>query len=51
MRKLFASIVLLAPVVCAAADTASPEARRLFEREWQWQLRQQPEYADRKSVV
>ncbi len=45
MRKLFASIVLLAPVVCGAADTASPEARRLFEREWQWQLRQQPEYA------
>ncbi len=45
MRKLFASLVLLAPVVCGAADTASLEARRLFEREWQWQLRQQPEYA------
>ena len=45
MRKLFASIVLLAPVLCGAADTASLEARRLFEREWQWQLRQQPELA------
>lgn len=45
MRKLFASIVLLAPLVCGAADTASLEARRLFEREWQWQLRQQPELA------
>ena len=45
MRKLFASIVLLAPLVCGAADSASLEARRLFEREWQWQLRQQPEYA------
>ncbi len=45
MRKLFASLVLLLPVVCGAADTASLEARRLFEREWQWQLRQQPEYA------
>ncbi|GAB3370491.1 DUF885 domain-containing protein [Massilia agri] len=45
MRKLFASIVLLAPLVCGAADTASLEARRLFEREWQWQLRRQPEYA------
>ncbi|MEW6760155.1 MAG: DUF885 domain-containing protein [Pseudomonadota bacterium] len=45
MRKLFASIVLLAPVLCGAAATASLEARRLFEREWQWQLRQQPELA------
>ncbi|RZA34694.1 MAG: DUF885 domain-containing protein [Lysobacteraceae bacterium] len=45
MRKLFASIVLLAPFVCGAADTTAESARRLFEREWQWQLRQQPEYA------
>ncbi|MGI4842890.1 MAG: DUF885 domain-containing protein [Janthinobacterium lividum] len=45
MRKLFASIVLLAPFVCGAADTTTDAARRLFEREWQWQLRQQPEYA------
>jgi len=45
MRKLFASIILLAPFVCGAADTAALEARRLFEREWQWQLRRQPEYA------
>ncbi|MCD2517729.1 DUF885 domain-containing protein [Massilia sp. G4R7] len=45
MRTLFASLVLLAPLVCCAADTAAMEARRLFEREWQWGLRQQPEYA------
>jgi uncharacterized protein (DUF885 family) len=45
MRKLFASIILLAPFVCGAADTTNEAARRLFEREWQWQLRQQPEYA------
>ena len=45
MRKLFASIVLLAPFVCGAADTTADSARRLFEREWQWQLRQQPEFA------
>lgn len=45
MRKLFASIILLAPFVCGAADTTADSARRLFQREWQWQLRQQPEYA------
>ncbi len=45
MRTLFASIVLLLPVVCGAADTTADSARSLFEREWQWQLRQQPEYA------
>ena len=45
MRNLFASLVLLAPLACGAADTAATEARRLFEREWQWQLRQQPEFA------
>jgi len=45
MRKLFASLLLLAPFVCGAADTTADVARRLFEREWQWQLRQQPEVA------
>ncbi|MFN3791273.1 DUF885 domain-containing protein [Massilia sp.] len=45
MRKLFVSIVLLAPFVCGAADTTTDAARLLFEREWQWQLRQQPEFA------
>lgn len=45
MRKLFASIILLAPFVCGAADTTADSARRLYEREWQWQLRQQPEFA------
>ncbi|SFB73686.1 DUF885 domain-containing protein [Massilia yuzhufengensis] len=45
MRTFFASIFLLVPLACGAADTAAETARRLFEREWQWQLRQQPEYA------
>ena len=49
MRHLFASILLLVPLACGAADTqvdnAAESARQLFEREWQWQLRQQPEYA------
>lgn len=45
MRKFFASIFLLAPFVCGAADTTEDNARRLFEREWEWQLRQQPEFA------
>ncbi|NNG25069.1 DUF885 domain-containing protein [Telluria aromaticivorans] len=44
MRTFLASIFLLLPFACGAADTAD-EARRLFEREWQYQLRQQPEYA------
>lgn len=45
MRTLLASLILLAPIVCGAADTPADTARRLFEREWEWQLRQQPEYA------
>jgi uncharacterized protein (DUF885 family) len=45
MRTFFASLILLVPLACAAADTTADSARRLFEREWQWQLRQQPEYA------
>lgn len=53
MRTFFASIVLLLPVVCGAADTAAgtaagttaEQAHRLFEREWQGQLRRQPEFA------
>jgi uncharacterized protein (DUF885 family) len=45
MRNLFAALLLLAPFVCGAADTTQDAARRLFEREWQWQLRQQPEFA------
>ncbi len=44
MRTFLASTFLLLPLACGAADTAD-EARRLFEREWQYQLRQQPEYA------
>ncbi|MFC0251625.1 DUF885 domain-containing protein [Massilia consociata] len=44
MRILFASILLLVPFA-AAADTTALDARQLFEREWQWQLRQQPEFA------
>ncbi|MGH8855503.1 MAG: DUF885 domain-containing protein [Telluria sp.] len=45
MRTLVAFLILLVPFACGAADTAADTARRLFEREWQWQLRQQPEYA------
>lgn len=45
MRTFLASLFLLIPLACGAADTTADEARRLFEREWQYQLRQQPEYA------
>jgi uncharacterized protein (DUF885 family) len=45
MRKLFATLVLLAPFVCGAADTAAHQAHALFERDWEWRLRHQPELA------
>ncbi|UVW28851.1 DUF885 family protein [Massilia sp. H6] len=45
MRTFLASLFFLIPLACGAADTPSEQARRLFEREWQYQLRQQPEYA------
>jgi uncharacterized protein (DUF885 family) len=48
MRRLFAVLVLCAPLAAVAeAQTPSPaeQARALFERDWQWHLRHQPEMA------
>lgn len=50
MRRLFATFILLAPLVAGAADTFSPataaaQANALFERDWQWRLKHQPEFA------
>jgi uncharacterized protein (DUF885 family) len=42
---LLAAIVLLAPPQAHAADGAAAQARALFERDWEWRLAQQPEYA------
>jgi uncharacterized protein (DUF885 family) len=36
---------LLAPPGALAADTPKDQARALFERDWQWRLQHQPEYA------
>jgi uncharacterized protein (DUF885 family) len=45
MRRLFATLVLFAPLVCGAADTATEQAQALFDRDWQWRMQHQPEYA------
>jgi uncharacterized protein (DUF885 family) len=45
MRRLFATFALLAPLAAIGADTATEQARTLFERDWQWRLQHQPEYA------
>ena len=54
MRRLFATrlcaiIVLLMPLAARAAEPAAPnaveQARALFERDWQWRLKHQPEFA------
>jgi len=52
MRRLFATLVLLGPLVALAADVTAPppsapaeQARALFERDWQWRLKHQPEFA------
>ncbi|OON59467.1 hypothetical protein B0920_24125 [Massilia sp. KIM] len=53
MRRLIASLVLFVPIACSAvapapaASTPSPaeQAKELFERDWQWQLRRHPERA------
>ena len=44
MRRLFATLILLGPLVALAADAADP-AQALFERDWQWRLKHQPEFA------
>jgi len=48
MRRLFATLILLGPLVALAADVAGTpveQARALFERDWQWRLKHQPEFA------
>ena len=44
MRRLFATLILLGPLVAFAADAADP-AQALFERDWQWRLKHRPEFA------
>lgn len=44
MRRLFATLILLGPLVALAADAVDP-APALFERDWQWRLKHQPEFA------
>jgi uncharacterized protein (DUF885 family) len=55
MRRLFATFILLAPLAALAARpatdpaappaTATDQAHALFERDWQWRLKHQPEFA------
>jgi uncharacterized protein (DUF885 family) len=45
MRRLFAILALFAPLAAGAADSAADQARALFDRDWQWRLQQQPEFA------
>jgi uncharacterized protein (DUF885 family) len=45
MRRLLAILALFAPLAAAAADTPADQARALFERDWQWRLRHEPELA------
>lgn len=53
MRHLFATFTLLVPLACGAVAlgpvttsvSAAEQAGKLFERDWQWQLRRQPERA------
>jgi uncharacterized protein (DUF885 family) len=42
---LLASTALLASSGARAADAAREQARALFERDWQWRLKHQPEFA------
>jgi uncharacterized protein (DUF885 family) len=51
MRRLFATLILLGPIaalaagVSALAADATDQAHALFERDWQWRLKHQPEFA------
>jgi uncharacterized protein (DUF885 family) len=45
MRRLFAILLLCAPLAAVAETTPADQARALFERDWQWHLRHQPEMA------
>lgn len=43
--SLLAAAILLAPPGARAADGAKEQAQALFERDWQWRLKHQPEFA------
>jgi uncharacterized protein (DUF885 family) len=46
MRRLFALLVLLAPLASHAADSPAADlAHELFERDWQWRMQYEPEFA------
>jgi uncharacterized protein (DUF885 family) len=45
MRRLFAILALFAPLAAGAADGAAEQVRALFDRDWQWRLQHQPEFA------
>jgi uncharacterized protein (DUF885 family) len=47
MRRLFTLLVLATPLACAAAapQTAAEQVHALFERDWQWRMQHQPEFA------
>lgn len=45
MRRLFPLLVLLTALFHGVARGASEDAQALFERDWEWQLRHDPEYA------
>jgi uncharacterized protein (DUF885 family) len=45
MRRLFLLLVLSATLLHASARSAPGQAAGLFERDWQWQLLNHPEYA------
>jgi uncharacterized protein (DUF885 family) len=45
MRKLFAPLLLLLVSLTATAQSESEQAQALFERDWEWHLRYQPELA------
>ena len=45
MRRLFALLVLFTALFHGVARGAPEDARALFERNWEWQLQHNPEYA------
>jgi len=45
MRRLFALLVLFTALFHSMARGASEDAKKLFERDWEWQLQHNPEYA------
>jgi uncharacterized protein (DUF885 family) len=46
MRRLFALLVLSAPLASPAADAPAADlAHEVFERDWQWRMQYEPEFA------